>query len=77
MSDLQTLKAQLAQAEAAYHKLMTEPGVSQIAFSLGGQNATSFSKIDSDKLLNYIGRLKIQIARLQGRGGGRIGQVIW
>jgi hypothetical protein len=68
MTDLATLQARLAEAEAAYHKMMIGKLVVEIRHGLG--EAMRFNKPES--LLAYINDLKGQIATLTGAAGGRI-----
>jgi hypothetical protein len=68
MTDLATLQARLAEAEAAYHKMMTGKLVAEIRHGLG--EAMRFNKPEA--LLAYINDLKGQIAALTGVAGGRI-----
>lgn len=76
MTDLATLQSRLAEAEAQYHVVSTKGSITQTAFSQGGQHAVSRSAVDPVKLQAYIQDLKMQIARLEGRGG-RVRQVTW
>lgn len=76
MSELETLQQRLAEAEAQLHQIQMKGSITQTAFSLGGQNAVQRSAVDPVKLEAYVNRLRMQIARLEGRNV-RTGQVIW
>jgi len=77
MTDIATLKARLAEAEAALHTIRTKGSMTQMAFSLGGQNAVSRAPVDAAGLEIYIARLTRQIERLENGGGGSARQVTW
>lgn len=76
MTDIATLKTRLAEAETQLHQIQLKGSVTQIAHSLGGQNAVQRAAVDPVKLQAYIQELKLQIARLEG-GVGRMRQVTW
>lgn len=66
MADLATLKTWLAEAELARHKLMS--GKRTVAVNGEGRSIT-YSEAAAYKLDDYIASLKMQITRLEGRGG--------
>jgi hypothetical protein len=65
MADLATLQARLAEAEEAYHLLMT--GAKEVSVSIGGYGSTTYTQVNIEKLDQYIQRLGAQIARLGGK----------
>ena len=73
-ADLVVLASWLADARAAYHRLMTGQAAVEIAVD-GATFVTKFAKPDADKLLAYITRLEgqIQAAGRPQRGPGAIG----
>lgn len=68
MSDLAAKQLQLAEAEAAYHKLML--GQSAVSVSESGR-AVSYTAATAGSLAAYIDRLKAEIARLGGSSSRR------
>lgn len=58
------LRARLAEAEAAFHKLMTGGGTTWVAF--GGGRSVSYSAANAGHLLSYINDLRDQIAACCG-----------
>lgn len=65
MTDLTTLRKRLLEAEDALHRLMT--GELEVTVSVGGYGATTFTQTDIDKLNIYITKIKLDIAKKQGR----------
>jgi hypothetical protein len=64
MAELSELQARLAEAELAYHKLMT----GNLEASVGsGDMQVTFSRVELPGLRNYIADLKSQIATAQGQ----------
>lgn len=72
MTDLNTLKQRLAEAEAALHRLMT--GELEVTVSVGGYGATTYNQASADRLSAYIARLKNEIASREG--GVRRGPIL-
>lgn len=65
MATLDELKARLAEALAAYHRLMT----GALEASVGsGDTQVSFSRVGAGELRAYIVDLERQIATAQGQG---------
>lgn len=64
MADLSTLQANLAEAEAARHKLLT--GAMEVTVSLQGLGATTYTQATARALDKYIGELRAEIAKLTG-----------
>lgn len=69
MTDVATLQARLAEAEAAYHKLMIGKLVVEIHHGAG--ETMRFAQAEKEKLLAYINDLKGQLAALGVGTGGR------
>lgn len=70
MSDLDTLRLRLTEAEAALHDLQIgkrKVSVSRNGTSIGYANSAG----DIANLKSYITDLKAQIIRASGQGGGR------
>jgi len=65
MADLATLQTRLAEAEEAYHQLMT--GAKEVTVSIGGYGSTTYTQVNIEKLDQYIQKLTAQIARLGGK----------
>lgn len=65
------LAARIADAEAAYHRLMT--GRHAVKVTIEGQE-TEFNRTSAPLLRAYIAQLKAELAG-QGGGGGAIGIV--
>jgi hypothetical protein len=62
MSDVATwleMRASLAEAEAAYHRLMTGGGTTWVAFGAG--RSVSYSAANAGRLLSYINELRERI----------------
>lgn len=68
MSDLATLQTRLAEAEAAYHRLMT--GSLEESVSFNGRSV-GYKPTEAPKLQSYIADLKNQIAALSGATSAR------
>lgn len=66
------LAARIAEAEAAYHNLMT--GRHAVKVTIEGQE-TEFNRVSAPALKAYIAGLKAELAGLMARGGGAIGWV--
>lgn len=66
------LAARIAQAEAAYHNLMT--GRLAVKVTIEGQE-TEFNRISAPALKAYITGLKAELAGLRATAGGAIGWV--
>jgi hypothetical protein len=67
MADLATLQARLAEAELAYHKLLT--GAMEIEVEINGIRTQYFNSVTSmDRLQSYIAQLKAEIAAAGGTG---------
>lgn len=63
MPDLATLEARLAEAESAYHKLMT----GSLEESIGSGDAQArYTRADSGLLSAYIAQLRSQVAAAGG-----------
>ncbi|SER58654.1 gpW protein [Faunimonas pinastri] len=63
MADLMTLQGWLAEAQVAYHKLLT--GQATVSVSYEGKSV-SFSQADKTDLQAYITSLQNQVAAAQG-----------
>lgn len=61
MADIATLQLRLAEAELAYHKLMT--GTKQVAVQQDDMQVT-FNMTNVDRLRSYIAELKSQLSNL-------------
>jgi hypothetical protein len=72
MTDLNTLKQRLIEAETALHRLMI--GELEVTVSVGGYGATTYNQTSADKLSAYVAGLKNEIARRQG--GSRRGPLL-
>lgn len=65
MADLATLQARLAEAEVAYHKLLT--GTGEVEVQHGDMSVKyAYSSKGAEALATYIADLKTQIAALGG-----------
>lgn len=62
--DLLTLNSQLAEAELAYHTLMTGGQAQSVSYD--GKSVT-FTQANAERLQAYITTLKERIAALEGR----------
>lgn len=62
--NVETLKARLAEAEEAYHKLMI--GEKEVSVSVGNFGSTTYNQISRTALESYISSLKAQIAAAEG-----------
>lgn len=62
--DIDDLKTKLAQAETAYHKLLT--GAQTASVSFGPSKSVSYTQANIAELRRYINDLKEQIAALSG-----------
>jgi len=63
MAQIDVLQTRLAEAETAYHALMTGERIVSISIEGRGQ---SYTPADMGRLQAYIVRLKDEIARLSG-----------
>lgn len=61
MADIATLQLRLAEAELAYHKLMT--GTKQVQVQQDDMQVT-FNMTNADRLRSYIAELKSQLSNL-------------
>lgn len=68
MVDTATLEAQLAEAEAALHKVTTGSGIVRVEYD-GGM--TEFSRTNVPELRRYIQSLKRQLPDYSGRVGSQ------
>lgn len=69
MADLVTLKARLAEAEEAHHKIMTTGGTARLRHDTNGaMKWIEYHEPDIAKLESYINRLRAEIAALEGTG---------
>jgi hypothetical protein len=66
MTELEQLQAQLAEARAAEHKLLTQKQAVSVNAAIGGQNGVTFKLPDAPLLREYIVRLEGQIRLLKG-----------
>ena len=64
MTDLQTLRQRLQEAEGALHRLMM--GELEVTVSVTGYGATNYNSVNKHQLETYIGQLKGQIAKQSG-----------
>ncbi len=67
MADLSILTTRLAEAEAAYHKLLTGSLEETV---MVGDIRTTYAKSEAAKLQSYIDNLKSQIAAAGGAVAG-------
>lgn len=67
MSDLATLQSRLAEAESAYHRLLT--GSLEESIGLGDMQVR-YTRADVDKLAGYVSALRAEVADLGGTGTG-------
>lgn len=67
MATLDILTARLAEAEAAYHRLMT--GSAEESLGIGDMQVR-YTRANADALAAYINQLKSDIAALGGTGTG-------
>lgn len=74
MADLATLQARLADAELAYHKLMT--GALEVTVEHGDMRVETYVASDTNRLLAYISFLKGEIAKAGGEGVRRRGMIV-
>ena len=66
MTELETLKARLTEAEAAQHKLMIgEAAVSVSESGAGGARSVTYTQADANRLSVYIASLQQRITRLE------------
>lgn len=68
MSDLNTLKQRLSEAEEAEHQLMIGKTVASVGYN--GQQV-AFTRASLDKLRTYIKGLKTKIAHMENKRGSR------
>lgn len=68
MTDLATLQTRLAEAEAAYHQLLT--GAKAATVGSAGRNV-SYTQADAPRLAAYISNLKSQVAALDSTSASR------
>jgi hypothetical protein len=72
MTELETARSRLAEAEAARHRIVTGKGQQQVTTGAAGQTSmVTFQAADLGRLDRYIAELRNDIARLSGRGGRR------
>jgi len=64
MADIDTLKARLADAEAALHEL--EMGVRAVKVSFGPGKSVEYTAASVSSLRAYVNRLRDEIARASG-----------
>lgn len=64
MADIETLQAQLNEAQAAYHQLMTGTAKVRVRY---GEREVEYTRAKAGDLAAYIAGLKQQL----GLGGGR------
>lgn len=67
--DKEILKTRLAEAEAAYHKLMI--GEKEVSVSVGNFGSTTYNQTNITQQEAYISNLKSQIAVAEGKSTGR------
>ena len=65
MTDLQTLRQRLQEAEGALHRLMM--GELEVTVSVTGYGATNYNSVNKHQLEAYIAQLKVHIAKKTGR----------
>lgn len=68
MSDLATLQTRLAEAESAYHRLLT--GSLEESIGLGDMQVR-YSRAEAPRLGAYISQLRSEVAALGGTTGTR------
>lgn len=74
--DLETLRTQLSEAHAARHQAMTTGRVTQLSFSVSGQQSVSRQFATVAELDTYISRLEMQISKLETGRSGRVARFI-
>lgn len=62
--DVNELKSRLAEAEVAYHRLLT--GAATASVSFGPSKSVSYTQANIAELRRYINDLRAQIAELSG-----------
>lgn len=70
MTNKETLKIRLSEAEEAYHKLMI--GAQEVSVNVGGFGSVTYSQANISSLEKYISSLKSQIGQLEGKVSRRI-----
>lgn len=67
--DKEILKTRLAEAEDAYHQLLT--GTKEVSVNVGNFGSVTYNQTSRTALEAYILSLKSQIAAAEGTGVGR------
>lgn len=70
MTNKETLKIRLSEAEEAYHKLIC--GEKEVSVSVGNFGSTTYNQTSKKDLEAYISSLKHQLMQLEGKNGRRI-----
>lgn len=70
MTNKETLKIRLSEAEEAYHKLMI--GAQEVSVNVGGFGSVTYNQTNISSLGTYISSLKSQISQLEGKVSRRI-----